>query len=244
MGKTFIELLSQLPPESGDILRELIFQKRLAVRAFTPGVERLYIAGLIRRKQVGENYYIEFNSWYVELMVYIHSEQLGIPDKNIKKIDIDELMPPTSSISMEAYRLINEIENLTRNYITIQLCVENETHFHFLAGRGRKYNPEKQVEDDAYERAEDWQNRSRERGLRTELNPLIAYLSTRDLANLIEELGAEMRSPAWLRIAQAIRKLSDVRDAVMHNQVIDDGGLLSLYELHKDIYYALSENLV
>ena len=73
-----------------------------------------------------------------------------------------------------------------------------------------------------------------------ELNPLIAYLSTRELANLIEELGAELHSPQWLRIAQAIRALSDVRDAVMHNQLIDDNQLEQLYKLQANIYDALN----
>lgn len=50
-----------------------------------------------------------------------------------------------------------------------------------------------------------------------------------------------MHSEAWQLIAQAIRDLASVRDAVMHNQLIDDTALQSLYDLQADIYEALSE---
>jgi len=72
-----------------------------------------------------------------------------------------------------------------------------------------------------------------------DLNPLLAYLKTRDLADLISEIGVAENSKAWLAIAQSIQTLSDVRDAVMHNQLIDDGALQRLYDLQAAIYEAL-----
>ena len=73
------------------------------------------------------------------------------------------------------------------------------------------------------------------------MNPLVAYLSTRDLAGIIEEIGVEIGSKIWQRIAQAIRDLAGVRDAVMHNQLVNDAALQRLYDLQADIYKALSE---
>jgi hypothetical protein len=241
MSQVLLELMSQLPIESKSVLREMMFQRRIPAITFTPELECLYLAGIICKIQVGKQGYIDYQSWYVELLVHLHAERLGISDSQFNKLDIDEFMPRTSIMNVEAFRVINETENLTRNYISVQLCLRVEPGFHYLMGRARKYNPEKQIEEDAYQRAEDWQNRSADRGLSVELNPLIAYLSTRDLANLIEELGAEMRLSEWLRIAQAIRTLSDVRDAVMHNQLIDDVELEHLYELQADVFNALSK---
>jgi hypothetical protein len=219
----------------------MILQRRLATITFTPEMERLHIAGLIRKKKVGQQGYTEFNSWYTELLVHLHVDELGLSDSEVQGVDIDEFMPHTSMICVEAYRLINEIENLTRNYIAAQMCLQSEPGFHYLMGRARKYNPDKQIDEDAYERAEDFQKRSSLRGMQVELNPLIAYLSTRDLANLVEEMGAKMQSREWLRISQAIRSLSDVRDAVMHNQLIDDEALVQIYNLRAQIYSTLGE---
>lgn len=241
MSQELLLLWSQLPIESRSILREIILQRRIPVKILSPQMERLNIAGIIRINQIGDLSYIDFRSWYVELIIWLHTDQLVIADESVQKVDVEELMPRISTICVEAFRLINEIENLARNFVTVHLCLQSEPGFHYLMGRARKYNPEKQVEEDAYERAEDWQDRSSDRGLPVELNPLIAYLSTRDLANLIEEVGSKMRSREWLRIAQAIRSLSDVRDAVMHNQLIDDDELQRLYDLQADIYEALSK---
>jgi len=241
MSQELIHFWSQLPMESRKILKKMLLHRHIAETTLSPEMERLYIAGIIRKYQIGKEWYLDFLSWYVELVIHLHTDQLGITDETIQKVDIDELMPRVSIICIEAFRLINEIENLTRNFISIHLCLQSEAGFHYLIGRSQKFNSEKGREEDAYERAADFQNRSSDRGLPVELNPLIAYLSTRDLANLMEELGAKMQSTEWLRIAQAIRTLSDVRDAVMHNQLIDDTELDKLYQLQGDVYAALSK---
>ena len=53
---------------------------------------------------------------------------------------------------------------------------------------------------------------------------------------------AESGLTEWTRIAQAIRSLSDVRDAVMHNQFIDDEAFERLYDLKSQIYEELSKS--
>ena len=241
MSEEFIQFWSQLPSESKNLVKKMGLQRCIRAITLTPELERLYIAGIIYKKHIGNQGYVYFRSWFIELIVLLHADKLGFTTDEIKRVDMDELMPRTSMICVEAYRLINEIENLTRNYISVQLSLKSEPGFHYLMGRSRKYDIEKSVEEDAFKRAEDWKARSANRGLPVGLNPLIAYLSTRDLANLIEELGAESKSPEWLRISQAIRTLSDVRDAVMHNQLIDDNDLQRLYNLQANIFEALSK---
>lgn len=241
LSRKLISLWSGLPLEARKIVKQMILQRKVLAITFTPDMERLLITGLIRRKQVGQRCYLEFGSWYTELLVRLNSEKLGISDGNLNRVSTDESMPRLSTLCSEAYLLINEIENLARNFITVQLSINSNPNFHFLVGRSIKYNSETQIEEDAYQRTNDWRMRSANRGLPVGLNSLVAYLSTRDLANLIEELGAEAQSPQWLHIAQAIRSLSDVRDAVMHNQLIDDPQLNRLYLVQENIYEALSD---
>jgi hypothetical protein len=93
---------------------------------------------------------------------------------------------------------------------------------------------------DGYERANEWKNKSVKHDLYTNINPLIAYLSTNDLADLISELSLMNKSNEWKRISQSIVSLSHVRNAVMHNQMIDDQSLIKLYDLQAEIYDALS----
>ena len=236
-----IELWKKLPEDSKNSLKEMGLQRRIQATTLPPHLERLRIAGLACQKLIGEQYYLDFHSWYVELLVRKNAEKLGIADENYRVIENDDLIPSTSTASTEAFRLIHEIENLARNYVTIQLSLRSKSGFHYLMGRSRRYNQKTRVDEDAYKRAEDWQNRSSDWGMPRDLNPLIAYLSTRDLANLIEELVAESGLTEWTRIAQAIRSLSDVRDAVMHNQFIDDEAFEHLYDLKSQIYEELSK---
>jgi len=183
---------------------------------------------------------LSFRSWYVELLVRLHAQDLGIEDDRIRRIDVGKLMPEVFTINAEAYHLIGGIETLGRNFVTIQLCMQQDDGSqHILTGRGPKYDRHREVLEDAYNRAKGWRARSARGGLPVSLNPLLAYCSTRDLADLIEEIGKDMDSPEWQRIAEAIRELSYVRDAVMHNQLIDDIALQRLYDLQADIYEAL-----
>ena len=137
--------------------------------------------------------------------------------------------------------MINDIENQARNFVTVHLCIRQPGDKPILKGMSKKYNEHEQIFEDAHQRAVDWQAHSADRGLPVTLNPLLAYLSTRDLAEIIEEIGTEMGSEDWQRIAQAIRNLAGVRDAVMHNQLIDDAALQRLYDLQAGIYESLSE---
>lgn len=242
-GQALLEAWRQLPDESRSVLRDLVLQRRIPAMTLPAHLEQLLIAGIVRLDQVGTTNYLNFSSWYAELLVRLHARELGIADEQTQRIQIDELIPKVSGLNVEAYRLINDIENQARNFVAVQLCLQQACGEPILGGISKKYNDYEQINEDAHQRAVNWQMRSADRGLPVALNPLLAYLSTRDLADIIEEIGVEMRSQAWQRIAQAIRDLSGVRDAVMHNQLIDDAALQRLYDLQVDIYEILSETI-
>lgn len=240
-GQALLDAWCQLPAESRSVLRDLILQRRIPATALPAHLERLHVAGAIRLDQVGETSYLAFRSWYAELLTRLHTEELGIADEQTRRIRIDELMPKAAELNVEAYRLINDIETQARDFVTAQLCLLQARDQPLLEDRFKRYNDREQIFEDAHQRATDWRARSADKGLPVALNPLLAYLSIRDLADVIEEIGADIGSEAWQRIARAIQELAGVRDAVMHNQLIDDAALQRLYDLQADIYEALSE---
>ena len=240
-GQALLRVWRRLPDESRSVLKDLIFQRRVSATQLPPHLERLHTAGIVRSNQVGSTRYLDFRSWYIELLVRLHAEELGIADEQTRRIRIDELVPKTSELNVEAYRLINNIENQARNFVAVHLCLGKARDEPILEGKSKKYNEREYAYEYAHQRALNWRDHSADRGLPVELNPLMAYLSVRDLADLIAEIGADIHSQAWQHIAQAIQDLASVRDAVMHNQLVDDAALQRLYDLQADIYAALSE---
>ncbi len=106
-----------------------------------------------------------------------------------------------------------------------------------LRGRGKRAKHDS-VED-AHHRADAWRARCLRKGLPVGLNPLLAYCTTTELAELIGEIAAEIRSQEWRDVATAISELKDIRDSVMHNQLIEDSALDKLYDLQLRVREAL-----
>jgi hypothetical protein len=236
-GEALLEAWLRLPDESRNELKRLILQRHIPIRSLGDRWEQLVTAGVARHHQVGQDHYLAFQSWYAELLARLNVEDLGIADSAVKRIRTNGLMPAISELNVQAYRVINDIENQARNFVATRLSLRS-TKDHLLENRGWKSNEDTGNREDAYQRAMDWCQRSLDKGV---LNPLLAYLSTRDLAHLVEEISHEIGSEAWQEIANAIMELSDIRDAVMHNQLIEGSDLKRLYELRGDIYAALSE---
>ena len=60
-----------------------------------------------------------------------------------------------------------------------------------------------------------------------------------DLVRLVQE-SVVFGDPLWEDILDTVEKLTPIRDAVMHNQIIDEKSLKSLYLLQAKIYKALN----
>lgn len=242
VGRSLIEAWCRLPSESRSVLKQLLVQRHIVDPPLSAHSERLIAAGIAHREQVGNSYYLAFKSWYAELLVRLHAEALGIADEQTQAVQISELIPSVSEMNVHAYRLINSIENNMRNFAATQLLGDN-TGRHILQNRCIKYHDHngERTRDDAYSRATIWQSQSAQAGLPTTLNPLLAYCSTSDLAEIVEDIGRKQGIDEWIGIADSIRQLRYVRDAVMHNQIIDDAALERLYSLQASIYAALNE---
>lgn len=236
-GQALLKAWSQLPAECRSVLRQLALKQHISIKSFRDHWQQLHAAGAVQCHRVGENQYLSFRSWYVELLVRLHTEELDIADEQIRKVNMNELMPTICDPNVQAYRLINDIENRARNFVAIRLSLK-QSKGHILKGRCPRLDEATDSLADTYQRATYWRAQSLDKGI---LNPLLAYVSTRDLARIIEEIGREMGSEIWQHIADTILELSDIRDAVMHNQLIDGSALRRIYKLRADIYEALDE---
>jgi hypothetical protein len=239
MGKILVAEWSRLPDKFRAIVRHLLLIGQIPVASLRPYFDGLCSAGLLTEKAVAGMNYGVFHSWFVELVARYHLKELGIEDADLAKVEIAELSPPIASINREAYQIINEIETLARNFSTVRMAGKRNHGEPLLLNRAKKYDKHRQEYLFAYERAQEWKENSRKAGLPVELNPLIAYLSIKDLPKLIDELAEELGSEQWKKIATALESTGYIRDAVMHNQIIDDAAYARLFDLRASIYEAL-----
>lgn len=239
-ARRLVEDWAHLPDDSKDCLPQLLEQKKLlSSLLLPPQLERLRLAGILREHNIGNRAYLGFRSWFVEQVISLNQAKFGIEPVSIPA---DEIIPPAAEICIEAYRIIHHIEILVRNFVTCELWQRHlDGGKHPLVNKVLQFDEKSKRDEDAYERALDWQVHNRKIGLASaDLNPLIAYCSTRDLAALIEEISEENGSKKWQEIANKMNSLAEVRDAVMHNQLIDITDLKRLYDLQADLYAALS----
>jgi hypothetical protein len=242
-GKVTAELIHiwiQLPTETKLLLEQILLGYPIRTNTQRQNWDSLCTAGLTKEVIVARIYYGNVSSWFVECVLRSHLEELGIENPNLSQVFIDELVPPLLSINKEAYQIINEIENLVRNFATLQLSKSRKVGKSLLANRATKYDNFIKEELDAQEQAEEWKKSSRKSGLPVELNPDIAYISIKVLAKLVDEIAKEINSEKWKNIAVALQTTSPIRDAVMHNQLIDDKAYAQLLDLRAAIYKALS----
>ena len=239
MAQELVAEWSRLPSKAHAILYRLLMMQQLPLSSLQSYFDGLHASGLISEKNVGDTTYGVIRGWYFESVLRSHLNEIDIEETGLDKIETDEMIPPLVSINAEAYHLINEIENLARNFSLICLSKVSKKGENLLQGRVIKYDKHYQKNMDARERAIEWRESSREAGLPVNLNPLIAYLSISHLGMLIKELADEIRSEQWMQIADAIEATSGIRDAVMHNQLIDDSAFQKLFDLRAAIYDAM-----
>jgi len=228
-----------LLPESQGLIYRLLASRVVRRPGAQEQAEQLLSLGVVREEVVGGVRYLVFRSWYHEMLFRNHLTELGYGDTPAAKVQISELMPGLQIINREAYRVILEVENAVRSHFVLQAQLHREPDIPPLRGRLERYD-EAGFLTDAQQRAEQWRRQSAEKGLPTHLSPLIAFCTTRDLAKLMEKLVSGSGAKVWGGIGRTMRALASVRDAVMHNQLIDEAALLRLYELRTEVYEALA----
>ncbi|RME57272.1 ATP-binding protein [Candidatus Parcubacteria bacterium] len=238
----FVELLKKMPEKSIHALTSMLLQRRIRVPLQLPTyLEHLVMCSVTECKKVGQQYYAYFRSWYFELVTRLHAKEIGINARQISNIDFQELSPSLLSLNEAAYRLIYEIENLARNFVAVMLSQSKTNSEHILRGKLQRYNQQLGTYEDAYDRARRWQQKKISNGVTGYSDSLLVYLSTRELASLIDEIAPPTEGTTWKMVAETIREVANIRDAVMHNQLIDEQALLILDNSKQLIYDALSK---
>ncbi|RMG38336.1 MAG: ATP-binding protein [Methanobacteriota archaeon] len=238
----FVDLLKKMPEKSIHALTSMLLQRRIRVPLQLPKyLEPLVMCSVMDRKKVGQQYYAYFRSWYFELITRLHAKEIGINARQISGIDFQEISPSLLSLNEEAYRLIYEIENLVRNFVAVMLSQSKTNDEHILRGKIQRYNKQLDASEDAYDRARRWQQKKVSNGVKGYSNSLLIYLTTRELANLIDEVAPIAGDKSWRMVAKSILEMANIRDAVMHNQLIDEEALRMLNSSKQLIYDALSK---
>ena len=237
-GSALLVAWQQLPADCSTVLKDLVLRRQIGVSPTAPAVVSLLTAGAARLHLLGNKSYLRFRSWYIECLVRSHLDSLGLADPQTKAIRRKELMPEISCVNAEAYSLINETENAVRNFVATHLSVMTPDNVPILSGRYKRLNLN--TVEDTHQRASEWKSRSHDKKLPVDLNPLLAFCSTSDLAGLVREIADELRSSEWRAVSLAIEDLSEIRNSVMHNQMIDDRCLERLHELQARVWEAVS----
>jgi hypothetical protein len=240
MARRMLSLWPELLPKGQQIVKQLLHRRYVTDPGSQAHVNQLLTLGLVRREKSEGQSYLGFKSWFVELLLRLHLTELGLEGERLNRVAVEEMVAPVTSVNDEAYHIIHEVENKVRNFVTLQFSMQEGPGAHILQGRAARYLEEVNATEDAYDRALHWRQRSQRAGLSADLNPLLTYCSTRLLADLVEEMGHQTKSEVWLTISKALRELADVRDAVMHNQLIDDAQLRQLHALRAAVYAGLA----
>jgi hypothetical protein len=229
-----------LPDNSIALARDLLIFKRLPVEKRNR-FELLEVTGITDYRNVFGQSFVHIRSWYIKLVLINNAKILGIDGDDWNKIQFDELAPSLLTINLEAYRIINDIENLIRNFVIVRLNEQGDGEDHILQGKVLKRikSYEANEDEDLLTRAENWRIRNQQAGIETGINSLIAYTSTGDLVRLVQE-SVVLGDPLWKDILVTVEKLTPIRDAVMHNQIIDEKSLKGLYVLQAKTYKALN----
>jgi hypothetical protein len=238
-GTALLTAWQHLPAECSVVLKDMVLRRQVGVSPIDTAAVSLRAAGAARLDVVGNKSYLRFRSWYTECLVRSHLEVLGLADPQTKAIRRNELMPDIRCMNAEAYCLINETENAVRNFVATHLSVVTTDDAPILGGRCKRMYLG--IVEDTDLRASRWKLQSHEKGLPVELNPLIAFCSTTELAGLVREIADELHSNEWRAVSLAIEDLSEIRNSVMHNQIVDDRCLAKLHELRARVWEAVSQ---
>jgi len=155
--------------------------------------------------------------------------------------DLAELIPPVYVLNRTAYELLSEIEMRLRNIVVLRLDAHKMGN-HILSNLNYETNSRTDQKEDQYFRSSDWRRRVGKSQYVDAHAALISYTDTRDLLGLIDHLIA--KKDEVLGRLESIRSrldgLKDIRDAVMHGQVINEKSVENLFDIYNEIKQGLT----
>lgn len=244
----FLGYWKELPDDSIETLNKILMLREIPISSIKSSTERLLLMGIIKEKQSQDTRCIMLRSWFVELMLRHFAKDLRLSNSISQNSDVSELMPTITILNQKAFHLLQEIEILMRNFIITQLWKYRSEGEPLLSGWfyqdyaiRQNGDLKKRIEKDAQGVADDWRERSRQNGLSDNLNPDIAYLSLSDLAGILSDLSRKKGSRNWDKVTKAIKEVVSIRDAVMHNQLIEIDDFEKILILQNKISAVISD---
>jgi len=233
---------TEMSAMSQQLVKQLMHTGINTYAGWREAVSQLAPLGIVDKREIGGAWYLVFRSWYVELVFRLNGEKLGLAGGYLADVPVDELVPRLTSVSTLCFEIVNETENWSRNLLIAELSsLAPEGKAHVLEGLDERLNTHTGTVEDAHHRAQEWRKRSQKNGGSSDINPLVAYCSTRDLAKLFGEVAGRTHVTHHTQLAAAIRGLADLRDSVMHSQVVTDDELRRLYGYRDQILSVMAE---
>lgn len=246
-SKRIQECLQQVPAESLAVLKKLLVLRQIPVISLSPAMQRLHSMGIVKEKVSKESRHLVLQSWFIELMLRALTQIFGLPGSSNRQADIADLMPTITVLNQNAFELLQEIEILLRNFVVTQLWDQQPdglpllTGWYYQSSFVWQNGDRTRLDRDTQEVANDWRERCQENGLPDQLNPDIAYTSLTTLAGILTELGRKEGSKRWEKVVEAVEEVVNIRDAVMHNQLIEFDDFEKILMLKNKISVAVSE---
>jgi hypothetical protein len=200
--------------------------------------EELFLSGLFRETQ--------FNSVYLINPVVERSLRQNWSDIKPKDApdvfgNLSELIPPVFCLNSTAFELLSEIEMLLRNLVVVRLGIRTKQK-HLLSGLNYEINPRTDLKEDQYFRSSDWRSQVGKSHFVDAHAALISYTDTKDLLRLLDHL-IETKDEVISSLKSLRPQLSgmkDIRDAVMHGQIINEKSVENLYLIYSQLTTGLT----
>jgi hypothetical protein len=157
--------------------------------------------------------------------------------------DISELIPPVFCLNNTAFDLIAKIEMLLRNVAVTRLGMRPRPNGkHFLRELNYEVNQQTHFKEDQYFRSNDWRQKVSRSQFVDAHAALISYSDTRDLLNLIDHLidSDDEVVGCLKKIRPQLSGMKEIRDAVMHGQIINERSVENLYQIYRQLITELS----
>lgn len=238
-ARSLVNLWGDFLPDIHAALQHLLANRVIHLNWSSQYQELMRAAGIAKLEKIGSRYFLGIKSWFIERVFAHHGEELGFDPKWVRDTLLDDPLPQLLSFNSCAYQLLNDVETKVRQFVSVCLRQSNTTEQHVLKRQVCREKRNGYEIEDAYQRATTWKAQSSDKGLHTQHNPLITYCTTTDLAELTRDIGIEQNRQEWIEVADLIDKLVPIRNAVMHNQLIDETTLELLFSLQEHIYSLL-----
>jgi hypothetical protein len=232
-------------PAARAMLPNLLNERALAYDPYSPAADSLLLSGLVRVHTVGTLPLITLRNWLVESVLRQQRNRFAALLPGDFYPTTAELIPPIRCLNVEAYTIICEIENLLRNLIMCRLGVTAHRAHPLQGMLENRYDDRLKYAADQYTRSSEWRQRFVAKAHVDAHAALIGYSRTGDVLDLIAWL-ADNGDPIVRRLTPGVRQqlgeLKDIRDVVMHNQVLSERSYNLLCDIREHVYQALAED--